>query len=95
MIEVTTNREKIPTSGGVPVTDELIHQLASEAESGFDVTALRRRGGRRPVGSGPGEVFPVRLDSDLRTALAQRAAQDHVSASEVVRQALTSWLQAA
>jgi len=92
---MTTKREKIPTSGGVPVTDELINQLATEAEAGFNVTALQRRGGRRPVGSGPGEVFPVRLDSDLRAALGRRAEQDHVSASEVVRQALTSWLQAA
>ncbi|SNQ46205.1 CopG domain protein DNA-binding domain protein [Frankia canadensis] len=83
------------TSGGVPVTDEVVARLAGEAESGYDVDALRRRGGRRPIGSAPGEVVPVRLDPELRAALATRAAADHTNASEVIRQALRAWLDVA
>jgi hypothetical protein len=83
------------TSGGIPVTDELVDRLAAEAEAGYDVPSLRRRGGRRPIGSAPGDVVPVRLDPDLRAALAARAESDNTSASEVIRQALRAWLHAA
>lgn len=80
---------------GVPVTDDLIDDLVAEAETGYDVAALRRRGGRRPVGSAPGEVVPVRLDPDLRAALAARAQSEHTNASDVIRQALRAWLDVA
>lgn len=86
---------KPPTSGGVPVTDDLIDQLAAEAEAGYDVAALRRRGGRRPLGSAAADVVPVRLDPELRAALAARATADHTNASEVIRQALRAWLEVA
>lgn len=82
-----------PTSGGVPVTDELIDQLAAEAEAGYDVTRVRRRG-RRRMGSAPAEIVPVRLDPELREALAARAESEHTTASEVIRQALRAWLRA-
>jgi hypothetical protein len=83
-----------PTSGGVPITDELIDQLAAEAEAGYDVTQVRRRG-RRRMGSAPAEIVPVRLDPELREALAARAESEHTTASEVIRQALRAWLRAA
>lgn len=86
---------EVRTSGGVPVTDELVEQLAAEAEAGFDVAKLRRHGGRRPIGSAPAEVFPVRLDPELRAALAARAESEDTSASEVIRQALRAWLHVA
>jgi hypothetical protein len=83
------------TSGGVPVTDELVQRLSVEAEDGYDVGVLRRRGGRRPLGSGPADVVPVRIDPELRAALAARAEADHTSASDVIRQALRAWLHVA
>ncbi|MEU6410996.1 CopG family transcriptional regulator [Microbispora sp. NPDC046933] len=85
----------LPTSSGVPVTDELIAALAEEAEAGYDVDTLRRRGGRRPMGSAPADVVPVRLDPELRSALITRAERDHTSASEVIRRALRAWLHVA
>lgn len=80
------------TSGGVPVTEELVERLVTEAEAGYDVETLRRRGGRRPLGSAPAAVVPVRLDPELRAALVARAESDHTSASDVIRQALRAWL---
>ena len=92
---MTTDRRHVPTAGGVPVTDDLVDRLATEAEAGYDVGALRSRGGRRPLGSGPATVVPVRLDPELRAALAARARTDEVSASEVIRRALRAWLDVA
>ena len=83
------------TSGGVPVTDELGQRLSAEADVGHDVGILRRRGGRRPLGSGPADVVPVRLDPELRAALAARAEAEHTSASDVIRQALRARLDVA
>lgn len=42
------------TASGVPVTDDLLENFASRAESGYDVDeTLRRRGGRPTPGLGP------------------------------------------
>ena len=87
--------KRLPTAGGVPVTDELVDRLAEEAEQGYDVPTLRRRGGRRPLGSSAATVVPVRLDPDLKAALTARAESDEVTASEVIRQALRAWLHVA
>jgi hypothetical protein len=92
---MTEKHIPIPTSGGVPITDDQINQLVTEAEHGYDIDTLRRRGGRRPMGSAAADVVPVRLDPELRAALAQRAEADHATTSEVIRQALRAWLNVA
>lgn len=83
------------TSRGIAVTDEVIERLAAEAERGYDVEVLRGRGGRPPLGSGPSEVVPVRLDPDLRAALELRAREEATSASDVIRRALRAYLDVA
>lgn len=81
------------TVSGVPITDELIEKLAAQAEAGFDVEEmLRKRRGRPPIGSGPATVESVRLDPELRQALAQRAQRDHEATSSVIRKALRRYL---
>jgi hypothetical protein len=92
---MTTNKSGKPTSGGVPVTDDLIESLAAEADTGFDVDALQQRGGRKPMGSAAADVVPIRMDPELKQALSRRAERDHTSASDVVRQALRAWLDVA
>ena len=77
------------------MTEELVDQLADEAAAGYDVAALRRRGGRRPMGVAAAEVVPVRLDPELRSALVARADADDTSVSDVIRQALRAWLHVA
>ncbi len=82
------------TASGVPLTDEKIAELAEKAEEGFDVDEmLRRRRGRPPIGSAPASVESVRLEPELREALAQRAENDQETTSAVIRKALRSYLE--
>jgi hypothetical protein len=82
------------TASGKPITDELVEKLADKAEAGYDVEeTLRRRGGRPAIGSAPASVESVRLDPELRQALAKRAERDHETTSSVIRKALRKYLQ--
>lgn len=84
------------TASGSPITDEMIDELADKAEVGYDVEGiLRRRGGRPPIGSAAAAVESVRLEPELRQALASRAEQDHETTSSVIRKALREYLKVA
>lgn len=86
------------TKSGTPLTDELIEQLADEAEQGYGVEEiLGRRGkrGRPALGSGPSTVESVRLDPELKDHLARRAEAEGIPVSEVIREALRRHLDAA
>ena len=86
------------TTSGKPITDADVQRLADEAERGYDVDALiarRNKRGRPALGSAPASVESVRLDPDLRDQLASRAQADGTTPSEVIRQALRSYLHAA
>jgi hypothetical protein len=84
------------TASGVPITDELVGELAEKAEAGYDVdTMLRQRGGRPPIGSAAASVESVRLEPELRQALAHRAKRDHETNSSVIRKALREYLKVA
>jgi hypothetical protein len=84
------------TASGAPITDELIDKLAAKAEAGYDVVeTIRRRGGRPPIGSAAASVESVRLEPELREALAQRAEHDHETTSSVIRKALREYLKVA
>lgn len=76
---------------GKPVAEEDIQNWADEAERGYDVGRLRKRG-RKPAGDGPGQVVPVRIDATLLAALAERADRDHVSRSEAIRAAIRAYV---
>ncbi len=76
---------------GAPVTDEMIQEWADEAEEGYDVDQLRKRG-RKPMGDGPARVVPVRIDDTLLTALDERAERDHTTRSELIRAALRAYV---
>lgn len=81
------------TKGGVELTAEVLDRMADEAEAGLDVSRLRRRPGRPLMGSGPADAFPVRLDPELRKAVDERAAAEHTTASDVVREAVRRYLR--
>lgn len=85
----------VGTSRGKPITEADIERLAAEAEAGYDITTLRPRGGRPPMGSGPAGVVPVRLDPELRAAVEARATADDTTTSEIIREALRRFLHVA
>lgn len=79
------------TINGIPVTDEQIGEWAAEAEAGFDVAALRKRGRGRPGrGAQPSQVVAVRLTPDEIAAVDARAAEAQKSRSEYIRDVLAS-----
>lgn len=84
------------TASGAPITDGVVDKLTAKAEAGYDVDeTLRRRGGRPSIGSAAASVESVRLDPELRRALAHRAKQDHETTSSVIRKALREYLKVA
>jgi len=84
-------REKI---NGKAVSNAEIEAWANEAEVGYPVEQLRKRG-RKPLGDGASEVVPVRMDQTLLDALAARAEREHVSRSEAIRAAVRDWVNVA
>jgi len=70
---------------------------AAEADAGYDtdeITARRGKRGRPRLGAEPSTVESVRLDPDLKERLAQRAEDEGVAVSEVIREALRHHLEA-
>jgi hypothetical protein len=83
------------TRSGRTIDDDLVEELGEKAERGYNVDEiLRRRGGRPPIGTGPATVESVRLDPELRRALAERAERDQESTSSIIRKALRRYLYA-
>jgi len=71
------------------VTEEQIQQWADEAEAGYDVDVLKRRGRGRPGrGAEPMQVVAVRLTAEELDALDAAAAKNDMSRSEAIRAAL-------
>ncbi len=71
------------------VTEEQIQKWADEAEAGYDVEELKRRGRGRPGrGAEPMQVVAVRLTTEELDALDAAAARSAMSRSELIRAAL-------
>lgn len=81
----------VETIKGTPVTEADIQDWADEAERGYEVEQLRKRG-RKTIGDGPARVVPVRIDAALLAALTERAERDHISRSEAIRSAIRSYV---
>ena len=80
---------------GTPITDEMIEEMADEAERGYDVKSIRgRQVGRPSMGSAPSSVESVRLDPELKRDLLLRASEDGISVSAAIREALRQYVQA-
>lgn len=74
------------------VTDEQIQKWADEAEAGYDVEALKKRGRGRPGrGAEPMQVVAVRLTADELAALDAIAEREHLTRSEAIRRALANF----
>lgn len=94
-----SDRRHVPahTYEGEPIAEEEVRALAAEAKAGYDVDELiSRRGkrGRPALGSSPATVESVRLDPALRQRLLHRADADQTTPSEIIREALRTFLEA-
>lgn len=73
-------------------TDGQIQKWADEAEAGYDVDELKRRGRGRPGrGAEPMQVVAVRLTAEEIAALDVAAEREHISRSEAIRRALAEF----
>jgi hypothetical protein len=82
---------------GTPINDQMIENLADEAERGYEPGQLRghRRGpGRPPLGEAK-TVESVRLEPSLRDEVAKRAAAEGTTVSELMRRALRHYIDTA
>jgi predicted transcriptional regulator len=71
------------------VSEKQIQKWADEAEAGYDVDELERRGRGRPGrGAEPMQVVAVRLTAEEVAALDAAAAKKDMSRSEAIRTAL-------
>ena len=89
--------KKYTTASGRKLNDADIDAISDEvASKDYDVEALKtRRRGRPPIGAGPADVVPVRIDPELRAAIEARAKADNMTTSEVIREALRRFLDVA
>ena len=77
---------------GEPMDDDFWRRAEEKANAGLDPSRLHRRVGRPTLGDEPAELTAVRLPPEVRRALDDRAAEEHTSASEVIRRALDQYL---
>lgn len=80
------------TINGVAVTEEQIAEWADEAEAGYDVDALKRRGRGRPGrGAEPSQVVALRLTTEELATIDAAAARENKARSELIREALAKY----
>ncbi len=76
------------------VSEEQIQQWADEAETGYDVEEMKRRGRGRPGRGRPGrgaepmQVVAIRLTVEELAAVDALAEREQISRSEAIRRAL-------
>ncbi len=84
------------TKTGKVLTDADIETLATEVERDYDAASLTtRRRGRPTMGAGAAQVVPVRLDPELKKAVQTRAERDDTTTSEIIREAIRTFLDRA
>ncbi|MDE1536718.1 MULTISPECIES: ribbon-helix-helix domain-containing protein [Actinotignum] len=77
------------TIKGMPVTEEQIQAWAAEAETGYDVDTLTKRGRGRPGrGAVPSQVVAVRFTPEEIRTIDARARELNVTRSELIREAV-------
>ncbi len=77
--------------GGRPVTEGQIAEWVAEAEAGYDVEALKKRGRGRPGrGAEPSQVVALRLTAEELAQVDARAEREGKTRSDVIREAIAA-----
>lgn len=80
------------TINGAPVSEAQNAEWAAEAEAGYDVKVLKKRGRGRPGrGAEPSQVVALRLTTEELATLDAAAAREHKSRSDLIRAALAMY----
>lgn len=96
-VNSAANAREPRTRAGVRLTDDYEQALTAEAEAGFDPAELTRRHAGRPSlsgRSGHSTRLGLRLDDDTYQTIRQLAERQHRNVSDVVREAITRYLEA-
>lgn len=79
------------TIEGHPVSEDQIAAWAAEAEAGYDVEELQKRGRGRPGrGAEPSQVVALRLTAEELARVDARAAREGKTRSEIIREAIAA-----
>ncbi len=79
------------TIQGHPVTEAQIEAWAAEAERGFDIPALKKRGRGRPGrAASASQVVSLRFTDAELAVIDARAKRDNLTRSELIRAAVMS-----
>jgi Ribbon-helix-helix protein, copG family len=86
---------KLPRStSGVPITDQLVEQLADEAEAGYDLTPSKRVGRKSLAGAdGASPRVNFRMTAELQTRAQALAEKEGKTISEIAREALEQYVK--
>lgn len=77
---------------GKPVSEEQVDAWVAEAEAGYDVELLRKKG--RPArGVKAAKVVTLRLNDEESRLLDRLAREQQTNRSEILRKALTNYAQ--
>lgn len=79
---------------GQSISEEQLDSWADEAETGYDITWLKKRMGRPARADTAAQVVPVRLTEAELNAVMARAEREHLNRSEAIRRALAQWAAA-
>ena len=78
---------------GVVVTDLDIRRMADDvAKRDFDLSKFTRLPGRPLMGKAVAEVVPVRIEPSIVKSIDRRAKKDGTTRSDIIRQAINSYL---
>lgn len=75
------------TIAGKEVTEEQIEKWVQEAEAGYNATQLKKRG-RPGRGAEPSQVVAIRFTAAELKRIDQRAAQENITRSALIREAV-------
>ena len=78
---------------GITITDMDIHRMATDvATRDFDLSRFTRLPGRPLMGKAVAQVVPVRIEPAIVKSIDRRAKKEGTTRSDIIRQAINTYL---